>query len=121
MLTQGCRCTAVLACSIMAYGLISMSQFVSAAGGDSAKGKPIFQAKCVTCHGPEGKGDGPIGKQLKPPAANFTSAKSKKKSGDELQNIIENGLPNTSMVPWKTQLTEAEIHDVLAYVLTLRK
>lgn len=120
-MTQGYRCAVVLACSIMTYGLFFMDDFVSAAGGDSAKGKPIFQAKCVTCHGPYGKGDGPLGKMLKPPAANFTSAESKKKSQDELRNIIENGYPKTSMVAWKTQLSEAEIHDVLAYILTLRK
>jgi mono/diheme cytochrome c family protein len=106
---------------MMAYGLSATSHSVSAAGGDSAKGKGIFQAKCVTCHGAQGKGDGPLGKKLKPPAANFTSAESKKKSQDELRNIIENGIPKTSMVAWKTQLTEAEIQDVLAYVLTLRK
>lgn len=120
-MTQVYRCAVVLACSIMAYGLSSMSQLVSAAGGDSAKGKPIFQAKCVTCHGPQGKGDGPIGQKLKPPAGNFSSAESKKKSADELLDIIQNGKPKTSMVAWKAQLSEAEIQDVLAYVLTLRK
>jgi cytochrome c len=41
-----------------------MSQFVSAADGDAAKGKPIFQGKCVICHEPQGEGDGPIGQKL---------------------------------------------------------
>ena len=120
-MTQIFRCAVVLACSIMAYGLSSMSQSVSAADGDSAKGKPIFQAKCVSCHGPAGKGDGPIGKKLKPPAPDFTSAASKAKSQDELRNIIENGIPKTAMKAYKKQLTEAEIQDVLAYVLALQK
>jgi mono/diheme cytochrome c family protein len=120
-MTQIFRCAVVLACSTMVYGLSSMSQFASAADGDAAKGKSIFQAKCVTCHGAEGKGDGPLGKALKPPAGDFSSADSKKKSEDELRNIIENGVPKTSMVAWKKQLTEAEIQDVLAYVLALQK
>lgn len=120
-MTQGYRCAVVLACSIMVYGLSSMSQFVSAADGDAAKGKAIFQAKCVACHGPQGKGDGPIGSKLKPPAPDFTSAASKAKSQDELRNITENGIPKTAMKAYKQQLTEAEIQDVLAYVLTLRK
>lgn len=120
-MTRGYRSTAVLACSIMVWGLSSGSHFATAAGGDAAKGKSIYQAKCVTCHGPQGKGDGPIGKQLKPPAGDFTSAESKKKSDAQLLDVIQNGKPKTAMVAWKTQLSEAELHDVLAYVLTLRK
>jgi mono/diheme cytochrome c family protein len=38
-----------------------------------------------------------------------------------LQKIIESGVPKTSMVAWKKQLSETELQDVLAYVLTLRK
>lgn len=118
---RGYRCIAVLACSVMAWGLSSVSHFATAAGGDAAKGKSIYQSKCFSCHGPEGKGDGPIGKALKPPAGDFTSAESKKKSPEELQKIIESGVPKTSMVAWKKQLSETELQDVLAYVLTLRK
>lgn len=103
------------------WSLAAMNHPASAAGGDAETGKPIFQSKCVSCHGPAGKGDGPIGKALKPPARDFSSAESKKKSPEELQKIIENGVPKTSMVAWKKQLNEAEIQDVLAYVLTLRK
>ena len=120
-MTQVYRCAVVLACLIIAWELSSLSHFVLAAGGNPAKGKPILQARCVTCHGPQGKGDGPIGKMMKPPATDFTSAQSKKKSEDELRDITENGVPNTSMVAWKDQLTEVEIQDVLAYVLTLRE
>jgi mono/diheme cytochrome c family protein len=101
--------------------VLSTSYPAFAIGGDALKGKTLFQGKCVACHGPEGKGDGPMGKMLKPPAADFTSAASKKKSEDELRNIIENGKPSTSMVAWKGSLSDAEIQDLLAYVLTLRK
>ena len=120
-MTQGYRWVVLAVCFTLIYGLSSINHLVSAAGGDATKGKATFQAKCVTCHGAEGKGDGPVGKALKPPAGNFTSAESKKKSEDELRNIIENGVPKTSMVAWKKQLNETEIQDVLAYVLTLRK
>ncbi|WP_447979995.1 c-type cytochrome [Candidatus Nitrospira bockiana] len=92
-----------------------------AAGGDAANGKAIYQTKCVTCHGPQGKGDGPLGKKLKPPAGDFSSPESKKKSPEELRRIIENGVPKTSMVAWKSQLSAQEIDDVLAYVESLRK
>ena len=120
-MTKAYRCTVVLASLAMAWGWSSMTQFVSAAGGDAAKGKSIFQSKCVSCHGTEGKGDGPVGKALKPPAGDFSSAESKKKSPEQLQKIIEEGAPKTAMVAWKKQLNETEIQDVLAYLLTLRK
>ena len=115
------RLTIVLGCVLVASGWCLTAQWVSAAAGDAAKGKPIFQSKCVTCHGPEGKGDGPLGQKLKPPAGNFTSDESKKKSEAELLDVIQNGKPKTSMVAWSKQLNEGEIQDVLAYVVTLRK
>ena len=118
---QMVRGALILAFLAAAWILPAMNQFVAAAGGDAAKGKATFQAKCVSCHGPEGKGDGPVGKALKPPAGDFSSAESKKKSPEELQKIIENGVPKTAMVAWKKQLNETEIQDVLAYVVTLRK
>lgn len=111
---------ALFACSAIVYLTAPMDQPVYAAG-DPAKGQPIYQAKCMTCHGPQGKGDGPIGPQLKPRAADFTAGESKKKSADELRRIIESGKPNTAMAAWKSQLSAGEIDDLLAYVLTLRK
>ncbi len=108
------------ACSVIVYLAAPMDQAVYAAG-DPAKGQAIYQAKCTVCHGPQGKGDGPIGPGLKPPAADFTAEQSKRKSADEMRRIIEGGKPNTAMVAWKSQLSAGEIDDVLAYVLTLRK
>lgn len=90
-------------------------------GGDAAKGKAIYEQRCMACHGPQGRGDGPTGKVLVPPAADFTSAASKKKSDADLLKIIENGKPPTAMIAWKGQLSDQEIQNVLAYVKTLRK
>jgi mono/diheme cytochrome c family protein len=115
------RVVIVCGCVLAASVWFVTAPRISAAAGDSAKGKSIYQSKCVNCHGPEGKGDGPLGKKLKPPAGNFSSPESKNKTEAELQDIIENGKPKTSMVAWKKQLKEPEIQDVLAYVLTLRK
>jgi mono/diheme cytochrome c family protein len=92
-----------------------------AAAGDARKGKAVYEKSCLVCHGPQGRGDGPVGKTINPPAADFTSAASKKKTDAELLAVIENGRPPTAMVGWKGQLSAAEIQDVLAYVKSLRQ
>lgn len=104
-----------------AAGFLMLIQSASGAGGDAGKGKAVYEQRCLACHGPQGKGDGPTGKVLIPPAADFTSAASKKKSDADLLKIIENGKPPTAMVAWKGQLSDQDIQNVLAYVKTLRK
>ena len=94
---------------------------LAGAAGDSAKGKGLYEKYCVACHGVQGKGDGPAGRMLKPPAADFTSAASKKKSEAEFTQVIEKGKPGTAMGPWKGQLSQAELGDLVGYVMTLRK
>ncbi len=105
----------------IAVGLCALAHPVSGAGGDSTKGKAVYEQRCLACHGPQGKGDGPTGKVLVPPAADFTSAASKKKSDADLLKTIENGKPPTAMVAWKGLLSDQDIQHVLAYVKTLRK
>jgi cytochrome c6 len=105
----------------VAAGLLLLVQPLSGAGGDAGKGKAVYEQRCLACHGLQGKGDGPTGKMLVPPAADFTSAASRKKSDADLLKIIENGKPSTAMVAWKGQLSDQDIQNVLAYVKTLRK
>jgi mono/diheme cytochrome c family protein len=106
---------------IAAAWLLVVAPAATAAPGDPVKGKAVYEQRCLACHGPQGRGDGPTGKVLVPPAADFTSAASKKKSDADLLKIIENGKPPTAMVAWKGQLSDQDIQHVLAYVKTLRK
>ena len=93
----------------------------SGADGNSGQGRVLYEKLCAVCHGPQGKGDGPAGKALVPPPADFTSAASKKKSTAELQRIIEQGKPGTAMIAWKGQLSANDIADLVAYLNSLRK
>jgi len=45
----------------------------AAAGGEAARAEAeqIFTTRCVTCHGPQGAGDGPASAGLTPPPRNF--------------------------------------------------
>ncbi len=84
--------------------------------GNPFDGKSIYTTNCINCHGTDGYGDGPIGQQLIPPAANLTVVG--KKSDQELLRIIRNGRPGTAMPPWKGSLSDQDIVDVLSYVRT---
>ena len=105
------------------FGLVTVlgTQFACADSGDLAKGKAVYETRCVVCHGAQGKGDGPMGKALKPPPTDFASPKTKAKSDSDLREVIQNGLPSTTMPAYKGQLSEQEILDVLAYVWSLSK
>jgi mono/diheme cytochrome c family protein len=89
--------------------------------GDSAKGKAIYERLCGVCHGAQGKGDGPAGQMMKPPAADLTSSKVKEKPDAELFQTIHNGRPPTPMSAFKGQLSDQQIHDVVAYIRSLGK
>jgi mono/diheme cytochrome c family protein len=84
--------------------------------GDASKGKPVYEKNCLICHGPQGRGDGPMGKSLNPPAPNFASPESQRKSDAELLKAIREGHPDTAMTAWKGTLSEQQFIDVLSYV-----
>ena len=95
--------------------------FAWAEPGDPVKGKAIYERLCITCHGTQGKGDGPAGQMMMPHPADFTNPKIKSKPDSELLGSIQNGRPPTTMPAFRGQLSEQQIHDVLAYIRSLGK
>ena len=89
------------------------------ASSNTEKGKETYKTYCVGCHGMKGKGDGPAGKMLTPPPADFTSKKTSGKADEKLLATIGNGRPKTAMPPWKGTLSEQQMRDVLGYIRTL--
>lgn len=82
------------------------------------KGKKIYETYCLSCHGMRGKGDGPAGKVLKPPAADFTDDVWKHGSKDEdLYKVIKEGVKNTGMAGFP-YLKDDEIKAVISYIRT---
>jgi mono/diheme cytochrome c family protein len=108
----------VLALSWPLPGLIS-TDATGASGRETQRGKAIYEQRCVTCHGPYGKGDGPDAPFLSPRPASLISAGTSAKSDGELLEIIAKGKPRTAMPGWKDTLTEDELQDVLAYIRSL--
>lgn len=80
-----------------------------------AAGKLIYEVNCVSCHGDTGLGDGPAGGSLIPAPVNFYELYPLV-GEDYYYFVIREGVPGTSMVPWKNTLKEEEINQVIAYV-----
>jgi mono/diheme cytochrome c family protein len=93
------------------------AQPTSAASGDSSKGKIIYEANCLVCHGARGKGDGLIGATLRPPPADLTGSKARAKSDKDMLTVIQDG--RAAMPAWKTRLNEQDLQNVLAYIRSL--
>src|SRR2546428_30442 len=92
-----------LAVLVTAQAMMAASQ--AAGAGNAAKGKKIFTNTCAACHGAKGMGDGPAGMALNPRPRNFTKDKFKQGStAAALAKTIENGVPGTPMVAWKSTL-----------------
>ena len=93
---------------------------------DAARGAQVFQQYCATCHGPQGLGDGPVGKTLNPPPRNFQEAKFKygNTSKDHF-DVITNGAASKGgsplMAPWGKVIPEQDRMALVKYVESLKK
>ena len=62
------------------------------------KGDGLFQINCASCHGPQGKGDGPRAAELNPRPRNYHTDKFRYGAlASQIFNTITNGSPGTSM------------------------
>jgi cytochrome c oxidase cbb3-type subunit I/II len=94
-----------------------------------AAGKAVFQGSCASCHGPEGKGDGPQTKDPRFVNENGTKAVPRNlttgvyKGGGakaDLYARVRLGIPGTPM-PAGTTLTEEQTQDLVTYILSLAR
>ena len=67
---------------------LGMTLFANGARADDAK--MIYAKQCAVCHGKAGKGDGPAGKMLKPPPADFATAL-KGQTEAQIAKVIKEG------------------------------
>lgn len=117
----------ILGCSLL-LGAAAVSAQGNKGGAVKAavleEGKKVFEANCVTCHGPGGQGDGAAAAALEPKPRNLTDAKyMKTRPVADLRKIITEGGQSAGMSPvmvgWKAALGPNQIEAVLQYVLTL--
>jgi len=81
-------------------------------------GSQVYATRCVTCHGPAGKGDGPAAAGLNPKPRNHTDGSYMNSRTDaQLLEVIRNG--KGAMPAWGKILSDQEIQAVLKHVRTL--
>lgn len=83
-------------------------------------GKIIFKTECAKCHGADGFGNGPEGKDLEPKPRNFHDAERMRSISPFFAfNTIRLGVEGTGMKAHPT-LEDEEVWDVAFYISTLR-
>jgi mono/diheme cytochrome c family protein len=94
----------------MAFAM-SVSAFAADATAD------VYKAKCASCHGADGKGDTPAGKNMK--VKDLASEDVQKQSDADLVGVIEKG--KKPMPGYEGKLTKDQIDGLVKWVRTLKK
>ena len=101
---------------ILALGLIKMSPDK---WPSLKSGMMIYDAKCQSCHGAEGKGDGILAGGLDPEPTDFQDPGTLKHlSAVQAYNVAKLGLEGTAMRSFN-ELSEAELWAVSFYIMSL--
>ncbi len=97
------------------------------AQGDPKVGAKLYKSlKCGSCHGKDGKGEGPAAKAMKLKTADWTDKTAMAKLSDEfLKDIITKGgkalNKSTRMPAYGTKLKSVDVENLLGYLRSLTK
>lgn len=89
------------------------------------EGRTAYLQYCRSCHGDQGKGDGPSAPGLRPPPRNFTQGEfkfagvldQKLPRDEDLVRIVRSNLHGTAMLGW--EVPDREMHAIIQYIKTL--
>jgi copper transport protein len=84
-----------------------------------AIGQELFNENCIACHGPEGRGNGPTAQSLSPPPADFAAGHTATHTDGDLYFWILQGIEDTAMPAFESQLTEEQAWHLVNYVRRL--
>ena len=99
---------------LLAFAVAVLVMPSVARAADAPDGAAIFKSKCAVCHGADGKGQTPMGKNLH--LKDLGSEDVQKLKGEELEKIITDG--KGKMPAYKSKLSEAEIDALVALIRT---
>lgn len=84
------------------------------------QGKTLYTDQCESCHGAEGKGDGPAARFLDPPARDLSAGDWQHAADGTVEavaELIKKGIDDTGMTPFEGTLSDDEITAVASYVV----
>ena len=108
----------------MRHGLLFQAQGVhkdddmKLKAASATNGKKVYQELCIHCHGPNGKGDGKIGKELVMRPADLSKLAENFPSYHFFVQITEG--KRRDMPAWQDAIEPKEICDLIAYIKTLK-
>lgn len=100
--------------SMLLAGLIG---FCAKASPAQSAGETLFKTKCGACHGPDGKGEVPMGKKLG--ARNLSSTEVQGQADAQLIDVVTKG--KNKMPAYDGKLTKEQIGELVAYIRELGK
>ena len=99
------------AAMILLAASIAAPAFAQSAGADT------YKAKCAMCHGPDGTAATPVAKAMK--VVSFKDPTMVKAPDSEFTTAIKDG--KGKMKGYGSQLSDAQIKEVVSYIRTLQK
>lgn len=97
--------------------LIGLVAFSTGTSQAQSAGGTLFKTKCAACHGPDGKGEVPMGKKLG--ARNLSSAEVQAQSDAQLTEVVTKG--KNKMPAYDGKLTKEQIGELVAQIRELGK
>jgi mono/diheme cytochrome c family protein len=104
----------VLVAGVVLVGFVA---FCSGSSRAQNGGESVFKTKCAACHGPDGKGEVPMGKKLG--ARNLGSADVQGQSDAQLIEVVTKG--KNKMPAYDGKLTKEQIGQLVVYIRELGK
>jgi mono/diheme cytochrome c family protein len=110
--------------SIFAFVTLSLFGTELGRAQNISEGKKLYATLCSSCHGEDGKGDGPAAQSLPVKPANHTDGAVMNKLSDKfLLDIISKGGPAMGKSPvmpgWASQIKEPQQRDIVAYIRSI--
>ena len=113
----------LLAGAVLAFGVHSHSNVGNATAGNPvkptgesvARGKELYQAGCISCHGLDGRGDGPDSVKLSPAPTDFR-LHMPLHTDPQFYAFIANGYPGSAMPGFSKTYSETDIWNLVNYL-----
>lgn len=80
------------------------------------QGQNLYEQYCVTCHGRNGRGQGPAAPVMTPRPTNFQSEEAQKLTADYMFKVISEGQQERGMPAWSGRLSKSERWAIISYI-----